>query len=101
MGLIIALNTAQIKTTGTEYRKSIVISSHEEENWLKTFAVFNPTAGRGRAGKSWKELEQKLETVHGPITPCFSKYPGHATILTRQALEEGADQIIAVGGDGT
>ena len=68
---------------------------------MKTFAVFNPTAGRGKAGKRWKELEQKLETVHGPITPCFTEYPGHATILTRQALEEGADQIIAVGGDGT
>ena len=68
---------------------------------MKTFAVFNPTAGRGKAGKRWNELEQKLETVHGPITPCFTEYPGHATILTRQALEEGTDQIIAVGGDGT
>ena len=68
---------------------------------MKTFAVFNPTAGRCKAGKRWNELEQTLETVHGPITPCFTEYPGHATILTRQALEEGADQIIAVGGDGT
>ena len=39
--------------------------------------------------------------MHGPITLCFTEYPGHATILTRQALGEGADQIIAVGGDGT
>ena len=39
--------------------------------------------------------------MHGPITTCFTEYPGHATILTRQALGEGADQIIAVGGDGT
>jgi len=68
---------------------------------LKKFSVFNPTAGRGKAGKRWNELEQTLETVHGPITPCFKEYPGHATILTRQSLEEGADQIIAVGGDGT
>ena len=63
---------------------------------MKTFAVFNPTAGRGKAGKRWNEMEQTLETVHGPVPPCFTEYPRHATILTRQALEKEADQIIDV-----
>ena len=31
----------------------------------------------------------------------FTEYPGHASELTRQALDNGANCVIAVGGDGT
>ena len=31
----------------------------------------------------------------------FTEYAGHASELTRQAIEEGAEYILAVGGDGT
>jgi YegS/Rv2252/BmrU family lipid kinase len=31
----------------------------------------------------------------------FTDYPGHARVLTKQAIEQGAGYILAVGGDGT
>lgn len=31
----------------------------------------------------------------------FTQYAGHAVELTRQAVEEGFDSVVSVGGDGT
>ena len=68
---------------------------------MKTYVIFNPAAARGKAGKRWPQVEKELESLHGPFISCFTEAPGHATQLTRKALQEGAEKIIAVGGDGT
>ncbi len=31
----------------------------------------------------------------------FTEYPGHATVLAKQAVEEGVAVVVAIGGDGT
>lgn len=36
-----------------------------------------------------------------PLKVSFTEYAGHASELTRQAIAEGVDYILAVGGDGT
>ncbi|RKZ19308.1 hypothetical protein DRQ17_01420 [bacterium] len=51
----------------------------------------------------------KRVVAHGDIKRIFgndvkfyiSRYPGHSTVLARQAIKEGAKEIIAMGGDGT
>src|SRR2546427_4291882 len=55
-----------------------------------TVAIVNANAGRNRPVRFSRGVET-LET----------KAPGHAIVLTRQAIKRGARTIIAVGGDGT
>ena len=61
--------------------------------------VVNQTAGRGRI-----DLAGLLESAGGPGTIpdlCNTEHRGHAEELARAAVLEGADLVVAVGGDGT
>ena len=46
-------------------------------------------------------LEMLCEKAGIPLKIHFTEYAGHASELTRHALDEGASCILAVGGDGT
>lgn len=46
-------------------------------------------------------IERMCTVGSCPLEISFTEYPGHASELTRQALDNGASCIIAVGGDGT
>lgn len=63
--------------------------------------VCNPGAGGGRVKREWDELETRLRSVAPRPTILTTRYPGHATALTREALYDGYDRIVSVGGDGT
>ncbi len=63
-----------------------------------TCVIYNPAAGRGRAGKLLSELQQTLGTEY-QLKP--SSRPEEAIDLARQAAESGFDRVIAAGGDGT
>ena len=63
---------------------------------MKTFVIFNPAASRGNAGRRWPKLRQKLEAIHGTFSSLFTQAPRHATQLTREALDQGAQKITAV-----
>jgi len=64
-------------------------------------AILNPRAGGGTAARRWPRIAEALKQRIGPVEARFTERPDHASELTRQALEQGADLIIAVGGDGT
>jgi diacylglycerol kinase (ATP) len=68
---------------------------------MRTFAVVNPRSGNGRTGRMRKEIEAKLAEVCGSITVGVTRGPMDAAALTSQALLDGYEQIVAVGGDGT
>jgi len=68
---------------------------------MKTFAVINPHSGGGRTGRSAKSIAQKLAEVSGPLTVAMTTGPLDAVTITRHALREGFERIVAVGGDGT
>ena len=68
---------------------------------MRTFAVVNPRSGNGRTGRMQTEIASKLADVCGPITVGVTRGPMDAAALTSQALLDGFDQIVAVGGDGT
>ncbi|MDX9971678.1 MAG: diacylglycerol kinase family lipid kinase [FCB group bacterium] len=68
---------------------------------MKTAVVLNPRAAAGRAGAQWPLIEAALRNELGDWTPLRTERPGHATDLVRQALRDGHDRIVSVGGDGT
>ncbi|KAI3953358.1 hypothetical protein MKX01_042336 [Papaver californicum] len=66
--------------------------------------VVNPKGANGRTGKEWKKLLPYLRThlgQHRNICECLTSAPSHAIDITREAIREGADAVVAVGGDGT
>jgi diacylglycerol kinase (ATP) len=68
---------------------------------MRTCAVVNPNSGNGRTGTIWPAIEAKLNRAIGTVEVDFTDGPMAAKHLTARALKNGAEQIIAVGGDGT
>ncbi len=68
----------------------------------KIAVILNPRAGGGRSAKQLPRIEQELNRrLDRPVDVLLTEHPGHAADLTRKALTEGCDLIVAVGGDGT
>jgi YegS/Rv2252/BmrU family lipid kinase len=67
----------------------------------KIAAIVNPYSGNGRTAKKWPELAALIENQIGPFAFLETQRAGDATGLVRQALRDGYDRIISVGGDGT
>lgn len=66
--------------------------------------VVNPLGANGRTGKQWKQLLPLLRTRLADqcnICECITSGPSHAIDVTREAIKDGVDAVIAVGGDGT
>ncbi|KAH1199811.1 Sphingoid long-chain bases kinase 2, mitochondrial [Glycine max] len=66
--------------------------------------VVNPLGANGRTGKEWRKLVPYLRSRLGKecnICESITSGPCHAIDITREAIREGADAVIAVGGDGT
>ena len=70
-------------------------------SWARTRAIVNPSSWGNRTGPLWPKVKARLSRAIGPIDTVFTDSPMAATRLTRQALKDGMEQIIAVGGDGT
>lgn len=67
----------------------------------KTFVIVNPQAAGGRGLHLWPQLADQLFHAIGLFEYEFTNASGVATLLATQAVEQGYEQIIAVGGDGT
>lgn len=68
---------------------------------FKTKFLVNPKAAAGKVGWEWPQVLEKLEPVVGKVDFEVTTGPTMATILTRKAIEEHYQLIVAVGGDGT
>ncbi len=65
------------------------------------FVVVNPRAGRGHALRVWKQVEPVFQEAGVSFFAQQTAGPGHATALAAQAVREGWEAVVAVGGDGT
>ncbi|CAH9098173.1 unnamed protein product [Cuscuta epithymum] len=66
--------------------------------------VVNPRGANGKTGEQWKTLLPHLRSRLSDnynICESLTSGPSHAIDITREAIHEGADAVIAVGGDGT
>lgn len=68
---------------------------------MKVQAIINPISGVGSKRKIPKMIEEMCKEAGHELNLTFTEYAGHASIVTRQAIDQGADCVIAVGGDGT
>lgn len=66
-----------------------------------TVVIVNPKASSGAAESRWETIREGLQARVPGLSARFTEAPGHATVLCRDALEQGAGTIISVGGDGT
>lgn len=68
---------------------------------FKTAVIVNPYSAGGRTGARWPSLSSVVERQIGDFATFQTQRPGHASDLVRQALCDGYDRILSVGGDGT
>jgi len=65
------------------------------------FAIVNPHAAHGRAGRLWPRILRRLQNRRARVVARLTKRRWHAFHLTRDALHRGAHLIVSVGGEGT
>ena len=68
---------------------------------MKPFLVVNPQSAGGATARHFDTIFQAVTNAIGECRHAFTERPLHASELTRKALGEGHDLVIAVGGDGT
>jgi diacylglycerol kinase (ATP) len=68
---------------------------------LKTRVIVNPESNRGRTRKRWSEIREGLRHFIREFKYEFTEKPLDATDLAREAIKEGTELVIGVGGDGT
>jgi len=68
---------------------------------LRTMVVVNPTSAAGATGRRWERTARRLQAALGRFELSFTQEPQHATSLTRRALRDGFEMVVAIGGDGT
>ena len=65
------------------------------------FVIINPTSGNGASKKKWPEIEKLLKTYKFEIEIEFTKHKNHSIELVQNAIIQGFNRIICIGGDGT
>lgn len=92
--------TSDISTADCRFHRTGASSSRRSD----LVFVVNPKGANGRTGNDWKKLLPYLRSRLGRdcnIQESLTTGPSHAIDITRQAIQKGADAVIAVGGDGT
>ncbi|MEZ4811261.1 MAG: diacylglycerol kinase family lipid kinase [Allomuricauda sp.] len=63
--------------------------------------IINPSAGKGKSPLTPEFLEQFFVRSLTQVTVKYSNYKKHAIELTKESIAQGADILVACGGDGT
>ena len=66
----------------------------------RTVVVVNPKSQGGVVGRRWPYLADLIRRKV-PFDEAITTGPGDATLLARKALRDGAERVVALGGDGT
>ena len=70
----------------------------------KIWFVLNPTSGilkEADRASLLLSLKDKVLSQNSLAKIIFTEYPNHAKLITQNALNEGVDLVVAIGGDGT
>src|SRR3954447_19399040 len=62
--------------------------------------LVNPTAGKGRAARVTADVTERLRQGGANVAILVGTDAAHAQALARQAVEDGVDAVVALGGDG-
>lgn len=72
-----------------------------ESHGAGTLAIVNPKAGGGASHAAFRRAEHALMETLGDVDVLFTKAPGDAERMTREALVRGVGHVVIAGGDGT
>jgi len=64
-------------------------------------AIVNPKSANGRTEREWGSIKAALEVELGEVKGFMTEKNLHAIELTREALKQGAETVVSIGGDGT
>jgi YegS/Rv2252/BmrU family lipid kinase len=64
-------------------------------------AIFNPTSGGGQFRRDLPLIVESLGRLGWDVVQRPTEGEGHATQLAREALAEGVERVVVIGGDGT
>lgn len=67
----------------------------------KWFAVVNPSSANGKTGDKWPSIYHTLIESGIDLEYQFTSEHGNGIEITKKAINNGHERIIAVGGDGT
>lgn len=68
---------------------------------LSSLVIANPQSANGSLGRKWNDICPLIKDSLGDFEHRFTQAPRDATRLCREALNAGAQMVVAVGGDGT
>lgn len=68
---------------------------------MRTQVIVNPMSANGATQRRWPELRTALDEVLEDWEDVFTTAPREATTLAREALKDGHQMLVSVGGDGT
>ena len=72
-----------------------------EEKRRHILAIINPVSGIGSKDKIPRLIDTVVDQDKNDVSIVMSEYAGHAREIASQAIEDGIDAVIAIGGDGT
>src|SRR4051794_36521246 len=62
--------------------------------------LVNPTAGKGRAARVTADVTERMRQGGANVAILVGTDAAHAQALARQAVDDGVDAVVALGGDG-
>ncbi|MBR1903055.1 MAG: YegS/Rv2252/BmrU family lipid kinase [Bacteroidaceae bacterium] len=71
------------------------------QNRILVWFIVNPISGTTDKSKIVNLIPDYMEASRFDVEIRYTKFRGHAAQIARQAVEEGVDVVVAVGGDGT
>jgi YegS/Rv2252/BmrU family lipid kinase len=85
-----------------QYHPAVLnISQSIERQIMKLKVIVNPTAGKGYGARSVPKIEALLAAQGLDFDLVQTSWAGEAIEIARQAMQDGYDTLVAVGGDGT
>ncbi len=72
-----------------------------EEERRHIVAIINPVSGTGKKDKIPRLIDTVVNHDTNDVSIIATEYAGHAREIAAQAANDGADVVIAIGGDGT
>ena len=64
-------------------------------------AIINPVSGTGSKDKIPRLIDTAVDNERNDVSIVMSEYAGHAREIAAQAVRDGIDVVVAIGGDGT
>ncbi len=72
-----------------------------EEKRRHILAIINPVSGTGNKDKIPRLIDTMVDYARNNVSIIATEYPGHANEIAAQAVDDGIDVVVAIGGDGT